>query len=144
MKNIVFPYGKEKISYSFDESELAGILTSEIEEYKPAGGECELVERALANPIGSAPLRELAKNKNKVVIIASDHTRPVPSKVIMPYMLREIREGNPDADITILIATGCHRGTTKEELVSKFGEEIVAREKIYIHDCDEREKSRQS
>ncbi|MBQ7108942.1 MAG: nickel-dependent lactate racemase [Clostridia bacterium] len=140
MKNVVFPYGKEKISYSFDESELAGILTSEIENYKPAGGECELVERALANPIGSAPLRELAKSKNKVVIIASDHTRPVPSKVIMPYMLREIREGNPDADITILIATGCHRGTTKEELVSKFGEEIVAREKIYIHDCDDREK----
>lgn len=47
---------------------------------------------------------------------------------------------NPSADVTILIATGCHRGTTKEELIAKFGEEIVRREKIYIHDCDETEK----
>jgi len=39
-----------------------------------------------------------------------------------------------------LIATGCHRGTTKAELVSKFGQEIVAKERIYVHDCDEREK----
>jgi len=60
--------------------------------------------------------------------------------VIIPPMLREIRKGNPDASITILIATGCHRGTTKEELIAKFGEEIVENENIYIHDCDERER----
>ncbi|MBQ9915488.1 MAG: nickel-dependent lactate racemase, partial [Clostridia bacterium] len=98
------------------------------------------VEEALKNPVGSAPLSQLAQGKKNIVIIASDHTRPVPSKVIMPAMLREIRKGNPDADITILIATGCHRGTTKDELIHKFGEEIVANENIYIHDCDEREK----
>ena len=49
-------------------------------------------------------------------------------------MLKEIREGNPDADITLLIATGFHRETTREELVHKFGEEIVDSEKIVIHD----------
>ena len=64
----------------------------------------------------------------------------MPSKVIIPFMLEEIRKGSPDAKITILIATGCHRGTTKDELISKFGEEIVANENIYIHDCDERDK----
>ena len=55
-------------------------------------------------------------------------------------MLEEIRKGNPEANITILIATGCHRGMTKDELISKFGKEIVEKENIYIHDCDEREK----
>ena len=55
-------------------------------------------------------------------------------------MLEEIRKGNPDAKITILIATGCHRGTTKDELISKFGKNIVEKENIYIHDCDEKEK----
>ncbi len=139
MRTIEFPYGKEKVSYTFGD-ELVGILTSSIEEYVPECGEIELVENAIANPVGSSKLSELSKGKNKVVVIASDHTRPVPSKIIMPIMLREIRKGNPDADITILIATGCHRGTTKGELVSKFGEEIVKNEKIYIHDCDEREK----
>ncbi len=115
------------------------VLTSHIEEYEPELTGEELVKAAMASPIGSHRLCELAKGKKKIVIIASDHTRPVPSKVIIPSMLAEIREGSPDADITILIATGCHRGTTKDELVSKFGPEIVANEKIYIHDCDERD-----
>ncbi len=55
-------------------------------------------------------------------------------------MLEEVRKYNPEVSITILIATGCHRGTTKEELIAKFGEEIVNNENIYIHDCDEEEK----
>ena len=138
MKTVAFPYGKEKISHSFGE-ELTAVLEPKINEYVAEADGAELVRRAMAEPVGSSKLSELAKGKNKVVIIASDHTRPVPSKLIIPPMLREIREGNPDADITILIATGCHRGTTKDELVAKFGEEIVKNEKIYIHDCDERD-----
>lgn len=140
MKKISFPYGKTYLEHMFDEKELAGVLTSSIEEYVPEMDGRELVRRALEFPEKSEKLSELAKGKEKVVIIASDHTRPVPSKIIMPEMLSEIRKGNPNADITILIATGCHRGTTKKELIDKFGEEIVERENIYIHDCDEREK----
>jgi nickel-dependent lactate racemase len=139
MKEVAFHYGKGKISHFFNDNELIGVLESSINEYMPELDGDELVERSISAPIGSAPLCELAKGKKKVVIIASDHTRPVPSKVIIPPMLREIRKGNPDADITILIATGCHRGTTKDELISKFGEDIVKNEKIYIHDCDEKE-----
>ena len=137
MKTISFPYGKTHLEYAFDENELQEVLTSSIEEYDPGTDGEKLVENALQNPIGSAPLGELAKGKSKVVIIASDHTRPVPSKVLMPRMLREIRKGNPDADITILIATGCHRGTTMDELRAKFGDEIVNHEQIYVHDCDD-------
>ncbi|MBR2907086.1 MAG: nickel-dependent lactate racemase [Clostridia bacterium] len=138
MTKVVFPYGKEKVEHTFGD-ELVGVLTSSIEEYVPTAGESDLVREAMANPVGSEPLSVLARGKKKIVIIASDHTRPVPSKVIMPEMLREIREGNPEADIMILIATGCHRGTTREELIAKFGEEIVEKEKIYVHDCDERD-----
>jgi len=126
--------------HSFEETELSAVLESSINSYTPAMGEAELIERAMNDPIKSAPLYELAKGKEKVVIIASDHTRPVPSKQIIPPMLKQIRAGNPDADITILISTGCHRATSREELVAKFGKEIVENEKIYIHDCDEREK----
>lgn len=71
----------------------------------------------MANPIESKKLKELAVGKDKVVILISDHTRPVPSKYILPLMLAEIREGNPDADITLLVATGCHRNSKKEELI---------------------------
>ncbi len=140
MKEFLFPYGKEKKSLSIDEKYLAGYLVSSIHNYKPELCGEALVKEALANPVGSERLSELARGKKNIVIIASDHTRPVPSKVIMPAMLEEIRKTSPDADITILIATGCHRGTTKEELIGKFGEEIVKNEKIYIHDCDETDK----
>ena len=48
----------------------------------------------------------------------------------MPAVLKEIKEGSPDAVITVLIATGFHRPTTREELIDKFGQEIVDREDI--------------
>ena len=131
-----FPYGKELIDYEVADERLQGVLVSNLHHYRAEKDPRSLVEDALASPIGSPKLSELAKGKKNVVLIASDHTRPVPSKVIVPPMLREIRKGNPDADITILISTGCHRGTTREELISKFGGEIVAREKIVVHDCD--------
>lgn len=137
MATLVFPFGKEKIEYTIEDMRLQAVLTSGLSEYVPAADDAALVKAAMAEPIGSARLSELARGKDKVVIIASDHTRPVPSKVIIPFMLSEIREGNPHADITILIATGCHRGTTREELVAKFGEEIVNTVKICVHDCEE-------
>ena len=133
---IQFPYGKSHLSYEF---EKANVLTSSIEDYDPKQTEQALVDATMAAPEGGVTLRELAQGKEKIVLIASDHTRPVPSKLIVPPMLRQIREGNPNADITILISTGCHRETTKEELVSKFGEKIVEHEKIVVHDCDDRE-----
>lgn len=139
MKKVFFPFGKEHIEHGFGK-ELIGVLESGINKYDPHKTGDELIQTALENPVGSPRLSTLAKGKQNVVIIASDHTRPVPSKLIIPKMLKEIREGSPNCNITILIATGCHRGTTKEELVSKFGNEIVEKENIYIHDCDEKEK----
>ena len=139
MTQVFFPYGKNKLSHSFREGELVGVLTSSIEQYDPQRSGADLVAQAMEAPLGSPRLCELAVGKQNVVIIASDHTRPVPSKLIIPRMLAEIRQGNPKAQITILVATGCHRGTTRGELVEKFGVEIVERERIYVHDCDERE-----
>ena len=95
----------------------------------------ELVRQAMAAPIGSAPLSVLAQGKARATVIISDHTRPVPSKDILPWMLQELREGNPEIQITLLVATGCHRGTTKDELVAKLGREIAEREQIKVHDA---------
>jgi len=136
---ISFPYGKDFVKLDIQDDRLQGVLVSNLHHYVAKKTPQELVDEALQNPIGSPRLCELAKGKKNIVLIASDHTRPVPSKVIVPPMLAEIRKGNPDADITILISTGCHRGTTKEELVNKFGPEIVEREKIIVHDCDNSE-----
>lgn len=136
---IKLPYGKTFQETEIDDSRIQGILTSHLEEYHPEEDQLTIVKNAMANPIESKKLKELAVGKDKVVILISDHTRPVPSKYILPLMLAEIREGNPDADITLLVATGCHRNSSKDELIFKLGEEIFNNEKIYIHDCDDEE-----
>lgn len=111
-------------------------MVSRLHSYQAKKSQEALVDEALANPIGAPPLYVMAEGKKSVVLLASDHTRPVPSKIIVPRMLAEIRKGNPNAEITILIATGCHRETTKTELEDKFGPEIIRNEKIILHDCD--------
>lgn len=133
MHTFNLPFGKEKIKLELPEEQVAGVLVSHAHEYKAPKSEAELVADALANPIDSPKLSDLAKGKKNCVIISSDHTRPVPSHVIMPQLLAELRKGNPDIDITILIATGMHRATTKEELIAKYGKEIAEHEKFVIH-----------
>ena len=99
------PYGKGGIE--FDETRYgAGVIESRIGELKAEGEGREVVRKALENPIGSLRLRELAKGKRSCVIIISDHTRPVPSKDILPEMIGELEAGSPGLAITLLVATG--------------------------------------
>lgn len=141
MSDIRLPYGKEKLSINIADDRLAGLLVSKANSYTAREDEMSLVRDAIENPIDSIRLKELVKGKNNIVMIASDHTRPVPSKVITPVLLKEIEDGNPDATLTVLIATGFHRLTTKDELIYKFGEDIVNNKKIkfIVHDSSKNE-----
>lgn len=139
MKEFMLPYGKETLKAEIEESHLAGVLLSELHSYKAPKSGSELVQEALEHPIGTPRLCDMAVGKKKIVVISSDHTRPVPSHIIMPLLLAEIRKGNPDAEITILISTGLHRLTTKDELEAKFGSEITNKEHIVVHDCDDKD-----
>lgn len=132
------PYGRGYLPAVIQDSRLTQVLTADLHDMK-AGDGAALVKAAMDAPIGSPLLQEMAQGKNKVVIIISDHTRPVPSRVILPPMLSAIREGNPAAEITLLVATGCHRCTSEAELRAKLGDEIFENERICIHDCDDME-----
>ena len=129
---ISIPYGKGQLSWDFP---CDGLLTSRVDALKSDKTGRELVEAAMANPIGSPRLSQLAAGKKTCTVIISDHTRPVPSRDILPPMLRALREGNPDIQITLLVATGFHRLTTKAELAAKLGEEIASSETIRVHDA---------
>ena len=139
MSLVKFPYGADILEYNIPDERFQAELVSKLHHYKAEYNPIELVKHALENPVGTPRLSILAEGKKNVVLIASDHTRPVPSKVIVPQMLAEIRDRNPNVKITILIATGCHRLTTEEELSNKFGPEIIKNERIIIHDCDHSE-----
>ena len=133
--NLHIPYGRTGMDFTLPDERVAAVLRSNLDKAEPAAPGIEQVRKALENPIGSAPLHELVRGKNNIVLIASDHTRPVPSKAIVPPMLEEIHRGNPDAQVTVLIATGCHRESTAQELEEKFGRDVLEQVKIVVHRC---------
>jgi len=132
---VLLPYDKDVLSISIPSSQVAGVLIPAEYHGSSMENEAYIVLKALMNPIGTPRLSQLAKNKKNIVVITSDHTRPVPSHITLPLILQEIRLGNPDADITILIATGLHRGMTKSEMLDKFGKEICEKEHLVNHDA---------
>lgn len=133
MVEIKLPYDKKMITARIPDKNFIGLLESKAEHFSNPYTEKETVEKSLDNPIGSLPLEELAKDKKDIVLISSDHTRPVPSHIITPIILRRIRSVNKTARIRILVATGFHRPSTREELISKYGKEIVENEEIVMH-----------
>ncbi len=130
----VIPYGTGNIETEDDS--IKAVFESRLGDLQQLYPEDDIVLEAMRRPIGSSRLSDLAIGKRNAVIIISDHTRPVPSRHIIPFMLQELRAANPDIDITLLVATGCHRATDKSELRAKLGDEIVNNEKIIVHDCD--------
>lgn len=134
-RTIPIPYYTSTLALHVEEENLKAVLTAKMHGFHAEKSQEQLVLDALEHPVGSPRLRTLAEGKRKIVIVTSDHTRAVPSKITLPLLLKEIRSGNPDADITILIATGLHRPTTEEEQRRMFGNEIVDHEKIAINNA---------
>ncbi len=135
MKTVEFYYGHTTCSLEVPDD--TPVLTSGIDRLAGDRPGIEIVRAAMMDPIDSPRLCELARDKPDCVIIISDHTRPVPSRDILPVMVEELRRGNPDIRITLLVATGFHRGTTQEELRAKLGDELYEafRDNIIIHDA---------
>ena len=131
MKEIRIPYGTGFMPLHVDESQLQAVLEP-LEAAEPGDPEL-IVAQALENPIGSPRLRELAAGKRRILLITSDHTRPMPSAVTLPLLLRELRAGSPSAEITILVATGLHRPMTEAEMESRFGAELLKNEHFAMH-----------
>ncbi len=97
------------------------------------------LRQALRDPIGSAPLRELAPVEGAIAIVFSDLTRPMPNRRVLPVLLEELGH-IPDDHIVLINALGTHRPSTREELVWMLGEEIVSRYKIEQHNAFDSER----
>ncbi|MBN1106554.1 MAG: DUF2088 domain-containing protein, partial [Deltaproteobacteria bacterium] len=94
------------------------------------------VREAVDQPIGSAPLREIARGRKNACVVISDITRPVPNKIILPPLLEALEASGMPADrITILISNGMHRPNEGEELEYMVGREIMERYTIVNHYC---------
>ncbi|MHB1392502.1 MAG: nickel-dependent lactate racemase family protein [Clostridia bacterium] len=119
-------FGKQDVKLEIDSANLMGVLEPNKVEISLTG-EAE-VKRALSFPIASPHLSNIVKKGEKIVIVTSDITRPMPSKVVLPPLLEELHvAGIPDEDITIVSALGSHRKHTEEEMKYLAGEEICKR-----------------
>ncbi len=135
------PYGREQLHLLIEKERLKAVLEpnqkagTSADDSIPSGVcESDQIRLALEQPIASQRLCELARKAYRVLIITSDHTRPLPSVQTIPALLSEIRRYHPQIEVKILVGTGFHRLTTKKELLEKFGPDLVLSEEIMVHD----------
>ena len=116
-----FGYGKTVQTVEVPEKNLMAVLTANPMDHERRGAEA--VRWALEHPIGSPRLRELAKPGEKIVIVTSDVSRPLPSYDVLPSVLDELYAGGVKReDITVVLALGSHRHHTEEEQRRLVGE----------------------
>ena len=125
-------YGKGEVQVNIPYSNLVAVL--ELRPVIPIDSPQEAIFQALQEPLGSAPLAQLAKGKKSACVVISDITRPVPNKLILPPILKILEEnGIKRENIVILIATGIHRPNEGKELEEMVGLEIMQNYKIVNH-----------
>ena len=126
---IHFPFGRELLTWQ-PAPELDVTLLSKTV-VRPSAPPEELVAQALANPVGSPSISELARGARTATIVVTDATRPCPDRLLVQPLLDELAAaGLPDSAITLLVAIGMHRPSTLEEKIEKLGAAIVDRYRV--------------
>ncbi|MFW9939840.1 MAG: nickel-dependent lactate racemase [Candidatus Thorarchaeota archaeon] len=128
-------YGKNGINLSLNP--LWNLTVLRPKEQKGLVEPIEKIRETIKNPLECEPLYKIIKSKktlNRICIVVSDSTRPVPSHIILGALIKELNEyGIQDNQISILIATGLHRTSREDELVRILGENLRSRLKIIDH-----------
>ena len=129
---IQLAYGRDGLEVEVPEKNLAKILT--MNPPPPLENAADAIVNALLHPNGCPSLGVLAGGKKTACIVVCDFTRPVPNKTLLPPILRVLEAGGIQRqNITILIATGLHRPSTRDELDMMFGQEILSRYTVVDH-----------
>ncbi len=100
MQTIQLKYGKGELSVQIPKRNLQDVLHGEFPSSPTPEQEAAELLRALREPIGAKPLREMAKPGMKVVIMASDITRPSPSYKILPVLVDELNSSGVRDEIS--------------------------------------------
>lgn len=135
MKTVKLAYGKSSLEVAVPDQ----AVVIEPRHLTALPDEKAAVLAALRQPIGTAPLKELVKSDQTVVIVISDITRPTPNHKLVPWLLEELAHV-PQKNITIINGLGSHRANTQEELVQMLGREVVDTIRIINHDAFSKEQ----
>ncbi|MEA3366118.1 MAG: nickel-dependent lactate racemase, partial [Candidatus Hydrogenedentes bacterium] len=125
-------YGKGTIPLSIDRTRVRWHILEP--RHVPAiQGAKECFHSCCENPVGSPPLSEIITSKDRVAITTSDGTRPVPNRLLIPWLLDLLPV--PREQVTVIIGTGSHRPNTPEELETMLGTEVLDRVHVINHDA---------
>lgn len=92
------------------------------------------IARAFARPIGTPPLRELARGRRRACIVIDDLSRPTPGRRLVPAVLAELAAaGLADRDVLILAGVANHRPMTRPDFEKKLGCEVLDRCAVTNH-----------
>ena len=117
-------YGTRPQQVDVPDRNVIGVLEPNRVEVDRTGAAA--VRHALEHPIGAPRIREIVKAGEKIVIITSDITRPLPTPTVLPPLLDELyAAGIPRQDITLVFSLGSHRFHTPEEIKRLAGEPAV-------------------
>ncbi len=127
-------YGTSEISFSIPDTHIVKtLLPNEVDSDRT---EEDLILSALSHPVGSNRLMDIVSADEKVAIITSDITRPLPSYKILPFILEELNAaGVKEENITVVFALGSHRKHTEEEKRKLVGD-MIYESNIHLLDSD--------
>ena len=130
------PFGKIKLPLNIPKSNsLEVIVPNEIHEILDPDTE---IEKALQNPIGKERLGNTLKPTDKVSIIVSDATRPVPTALLLKHLLKEILASNVEKNnICIIFGLGMHRTQTEEEKINIVGMDVYQQYRCLDHNKEQ-------
>lgn len=124
-------YGDEELTLNFPSGWDVEILGPKD---APALSDAQ-IERALAEPIGTSRISELAEGKKSAAIIVDDLSRPTPAAKVVPFLLRELASaGVPKSEIRFVVGGGSHRPLSDEEVAKKIGADVAAEYEATSHD----------
>lgn len=133
---LTFGFGNGVQEVELPEKNLIATLRANEMEHERRGEDA--VRYALAHPIGKGLLRDEVRPGEKIVIITSDISRPLPSYDVIPAVLDELSAaGIPDGDITVVFGLGSHRKQTEEEMRHLVGDAVYDRVKCVDSDIDD-------
>ncbi len=78
VSNVKIPYGREFIEFSIPDDNLIGVYSPQ--DFPAVADLKNEILQAINNPIGTKPVRELARGAKKVVLVADDNTRLTPTR----------------------------------------------------------------
>jgi len=132
---IELPYGNSFLKARVPTKNLSFVLNTKY--IKGLENERKAITNSLRTPIERPPLCDCVNKNDKVVVLATDNTRPCPDDRILPPILAELEEKLPRENITIIVALGLHPPLDKQELVKKLGRDIVENYNVMNHDVNQ-------